>query len=113
MTEADSDDTPPAGEGKDVADLRIETKRVLFEVQLTLESVAAGLESIARLPEAKPIVEQLGVLQKLTSQARRGDRGLRRHIAERAGELISPPNWRRRSVASFRKGATQWVRWIR
>jgi hypothetical protein len=42
---------------------------VLFELQLTLESGAAGLESIARLPEAKPIVEQVGVLQKLTSQA--------------------------------------------
>jgi hypothetical protein len=66
---ADEDNTPPAGEGKAENDLRIETKRVLFEVQLTLESVSAGLESIARLPEAKPIVEQLGVLQKLTSQA--------------------------------------------
>jgi hypothetical protein len=66
---ADENHTPPTGEGKADSHLRIETKRVLFEVQLTLESVAAGLESIARLPEAKPIVEQLGVLQKLTSQA--------------------------------------------
>jgi hypothetical protein len=67
MTEADSDHTPPAGEGKDVADLCIETKRVLFEVQLTLESVSAGLETIARLKEAQPVFEQIGVLQKLTS----------------------------------------------
>jgi hypothetical protein len=27
------------------------------------------LESIARLPEAQPVFEQIGVLQKLTSQA--------------------------------------------
>jgi hypothetical protein len=66
---ADENHTPPAGEGKAENDLRIEIKRVLFEVQLTVESVAAGLESIARLPEAQPVFEQISVLQKLTSQA--------------------------------------------
>ena len=66
---ATDDNTPPAAEGKADSDLRIETKRVLFEVQLSLESVAAGLETIARFPEAQPVFEQLSVLQKLTSQA--------------------------------------------
>jgi hypothetical protein len=66
---ADSEDTPPAGEGQPDSDLRIETKRVLFEVQVTLESVAAGLETIARLPEGQPVFEQINVLQKLTGQA--------------------------------------------
>ena len=60
---ADENNTPPAGEGKADSDLCIETKRVLFEVQLTLESVAAGLETIARLPEAQPVFEQISVLQ--------------------------------------------------
>jgi len=66
---ADEKNTPPAGEGKADSDLRIETKRVLFEVQLTLESVSAGLETIARLPEAQPVFEQISFLQKMTSQA--------------------------------------------
>jgi hypothetical protein len=66
---ATDENTPPAGEGKADSDLRIETKRVLFEVQVTLESVAAGLETIARFPEAHPVVAQLGVLQKLIGQA--------------------------------------------
>jgi hypothetical protein len=66
---ADEKNTPPAGEGKADSYLRIETKRVLFEVQLTLESVAAGLETIARFPEAHPVVAQLSVLQKLIGQA--------------------------------------------
>jgi hypothetical protein len=65
---ATDDNTPPASEAKANFDLRIETKRVFFEVQLTLESVAAGLETIARLPEAQPVFEQLSVLQKMTSQ---------------------------------------------
>jgi hypothetical protein len=66
---AENENTPPAGEGNGDSDLRIETKRVLFEVQVTLDSVAAGLETIARLPEAQPVFEQIGVLQKMTSQA--------------------------------------------
>jgi hypothetical protein len=66
---ATDDNTPPAGEGQPDSDLRIETKRVLFEVQLTLESVSAGLETIARVPEAQPVFEQIGVLQKMTGQA--------------------------------------------
>jgi hypothetical protein len=66
---ADEKNTPPAGVGKADSHLRIETKRVLFEVQVTLESVAAGLETIARFPEAHPVVAQLSVLQKLIGQA--------------------------------------------
>ena len=66
---ATDDNTPPAGEGKADNDLRIETKRVLFETQMIIESVAAGLETIARLPEAQPVFEQIGVLQKMTSRA--------------------------------------------
>jgi hypothetical protein len=66
---ANSEDTPPVGEGNGDSDLRIETKRVLFEVQVTLESVAAGLETIARIPDAHPVIAQLSVLQKLINQA--------------------------------------------
>jgi hypothetical protein len=44
-------------------------RRVLFEVKILLESVSAGLETIARSPEAQPVFERISVLQKLISQA--------------------------------------------
>lgn len=62
---ADENNTPPTGEGN----LRIEGRRLVFEMRVVLESVSHGLEALQALPEAVLIKEQLGVLRKLTMQA--------------------------------------------
>jgi hypothetical protein len=49
--------------------LRIEGRRLLFEVRIIMESVAQGLENLQARPEALFIREELGVLRKLTTQA--------------------------------------------
>ena len=66
---ADENNTPPSGEGKGDSDIRIEARRLVFEVRVVLESVAHGLESLISRPEAIFLKEELGVLRKLTTQA--------------------------------------------
>ena len=63
---ADSEDTLPTGEGNHI---RIEARRLIFEVRIIMESVAQGLEALQALPEAVLVKEQLGVLRKLAAQA--------------------------------------------
>ncbi len=63
---ATDDNTPPSG-GSNY--LRIDARRLVFEVGIILDSVGAGLENLGGLPEAKPIVEQIGFLRKLVDQA--------------------------------------------
>jgi hypothetical protein len=66
---AGNDDNGPGGPDKltdgeraltEVA-VSIETKRVLAEIKVILECVAAGLEAIARAPEAVLIKSQLDI----------------------------------------------------
>ena len=63
---ADSQDNPPNGEGNHI---RIEGRRLVFEVRIVLESVSHGLEALISRPEALFLKEELGVLRKLTTQA--------------------------------------------
>ena len=63
---AEDENTPANGEGNHI---RIEARRLIFEVRIIMESVAQGLEALQTLPEAVLLKEQLGVLRKLTSQA--------------------------------------------
>jgi hypothetical protein len=58
---AENENTPPADEGN----IRIEARRLIFEVRIIMESVAQGLEALRALPEAVLVKEQLGVLRKL------------------------------------------------
>lgn len=62
---AENKNTPPAGEGN----IRIEARRLIFEVRIVLESVAHGLEALQARPEAILLKEEMGVLRKLTAQA--------------------------------------------
>ena len=63
---AENENTPPNGEGNHI---RIEARRLVFEVRIVLESVGHGLEALISLPEALFLKEELGVLRKLTTQA--------------------------------------------
>ena len=78
---ADENTTPPDGEGNHI---RIEARRIVFEVRIIMESVAQGLEALQALPEAILIKEQLGVLRKLTSQAA--------EALEAFGDLMNAPS---------------------
>ena len=49
--------------------LHIEIKRVLAELTVILESVAAGLESLQKLPEAVLLRNQLEMLRGLVTRA--------------------------------------------
>ena len=62
---ADNENTPPAGE----SNIRIEARRLIFEVRILLESVALGLEALQARPEAILVKVELGLLRKLTTQA--------------------------------------------
>jgi hypothetical protein len=64
---AENDDSGPVGPNQ--SDLRIETNRVLAEVIVTLESVAAGLESLQKLPESVLLRNQLEMLRGLVARA--------------------------------------------
>ena len=63
---AEDENTPANGEGNHI---RIEARRLVFEVRVVLESVAHGLEALAARPEALFLKEELGVLRKLAAQA--------------------------------------------
>ena len=78
---AENENTPPDGEGNHI---RIEGRRLIFEVRIIMESVAQGLEALQALPEAILIKEQLGVLRKLTTQAA--------EALETFSEVISSPS---------------------
>ncbi len=62
---AENENTPPNGEGN----MRVEITTLIHEIQILFESVVAALESFKVLPEAKDLTEQLGIIQKLASQA--------------------------------------------
>ncbi len=62
---AENENTPPNGEGN----MRVEIVTLIYEIQILFETVVMALESLKVLPEAKSIAEQLGVIQKLASQA--------------------------------------------
>ncbi|MGF1620486.1 MAG: hypothetical protein ACFCUR_07725 [Rhodomicrobiaceae bacterium] len=62
---AENENTPPDGEGN----MRVEITTLIYEIQILFESLVAALESLKALPEAKLLAEQLGVIQKLASQA--------------------------------------------
>jgi hypothetical protein len=62
---AENDITPPDGEGN----MRVEITTLIYEIQILFESVVMALESLKVLPEAKHLAEQLGIIQKLASQA--------------------------------------------
>jgi hypothetical protein len=62
---AENENTPPDGEGN----MRVEITTLIYEIQILFESVVAAIESLEALPEARLIREQLGVIQKLASQA--------------------------------------------
>jgi hypothetical protein len=70
---ADSENSPPAGEDKDslaeIKHLQIEARRVAAEWIVMLESIAAGLERLARLPEAVLLRNQLETLRGLVLKA--------------------------------------------
>jgi hypothetical protein len=60
---ADKEDNPPP------ADIKIEARRVVAEIIVILESVAAGLEAVKRQAAAKPIEGQLDLLRGLLTRA--------------------------------------------
>ena len=62
---AANENTPPDGEDNHI---RVEGRRLIFEVRIILESVAAGLEALQARPEALFIKEELRVLHTLTMQ---------------------------------------------
>ena len=62
---AENENTPPADEGN----IRIEGRRLVFEVRIVLESVGHGLEALISRPEALFLREELSVLRRLTTQA--------------------------------------------
>lgn len=61
----DNQDSGGAGD----RNIRIDARRLIFEVRIVLDSVAAGLEALAGRPEAALVKEELGVLGKLVVQA--------------------------------------------
>ena len=63
---ADENNTPPAGEGNHI---RIDARRLIFEVRILLESVAQGLEALMPRPDAILIKDELGILAKFIAQA--------------------------------------------
>jgi hypothetical protein len=81
---ADENNTPPTGEGN----LRIEGRRLVFEMRVILESVSHGLEALQARPEAVLIKEQLGVLRKLTHAGGRGAGDFQRDYQPAPGRLI-------------------------
>lgn len=64
---AEDENTPPQGEGKD--ELRIEARRVTAETIVILESVAACLEAVQKLPEAILLRNQLETIRELVIKA--------------------------------------------
>ena len=52
-----------------IDNIRIEGKRLVFEVRVVMESVAQGLEALAARPDALFMKEELNVLSKLLGQA--------------------------------------------
>jgi hypothetical protein len=65
---ADSESTPPQGKGKD-DHFRIEARRVAAELQVILDSVSAGLEAIAKMPEAMLLKGQMETVKGLIQRA--------------------------------------------
>jgi hypothetical protein len=63
---ADENNTPPAGEGNHI---RIDARRLIFEVCILLERVAQGLEALMPRPEAVLLKDELGILANFIAQA--------------------------------------------
>jgi hypothetical protein len=98
---ADEKNTPPAGDGNDIADLRAK----IFEMKILLESLSAGFEALANMPAATVIGGELTVLRALITQTVELYETLSKlwlqRLGEAPGKLALPPNWRRSGVASF------------
>ena len=62
---AENDNTPPEGEGN----TRVDIVTLICEIQILFEAVIAALDSIKNQSPADPVAEQLGVIQRLASQA--------------------------------------------
>jgi hypothetical protein len=60
---AEDEHTPPP------SDIKIEARRVVAEIIVILDSVAAGLETVKRQTAAKPIEAQLDLLRGLLTRA--------------------------------------------
>lgn len=65
---ADSENTLPAIVGND-NDLRSELRAAIFELGITLEAVAVGMEALLRAPVSAVVKEELGVLHSHLKQA--------------------------------------------
>jgi hypothetical protein len=63
---ADNENTPPNGEGNN---MRVDIATLIYEIRVLFETVVAALDSLKIQPAAKPVAEQLGIIQKLASQA--------------------------------------------
>ena len=62
---AEDENSPPNGEGNN---MRVDIVTLIYEIRVLFEAVVAALDSIKIQPAAKPIAEQLGVIQKLVAQ---------------------------------------------
>ena len=63
---AEDENSPPNGEGNN---MRVDIVTLIYEIRVLFETVVAALESTKIQPAAKPIADQLGVIQKLAAQA--------------------------------------------
>ncbi len=63
---ADNENTPPNGEGNN---MRVDIVTLIYEIRVLFETVVVALDGIKIQPAAKPVADQLGVIQKLASQA--------------------------------------------
>ena len=66
---ADAENSPPEGEGKSLLDVKAESKRAVFDLAILIDSLAHGLEALAKKPAAALVVEELGVLAKYVKDA--------------------------------------------
>jgi hypothetical protein len=63
---ADNENTPPNGEGNN---MRVDIATLIYEIRVLFETVVTALDSLKIQPAAKPVAEQLGIIQKLAFQA--------------------------------------------
>jgi hypothetical protein len=63
---ADNENTPPNSEGNN---MRVDIATLIYEIRVLFETVVAALDSLKIQPAAKPVTEQLSIIQKLAFQA--------------------------------------------
>ena len=64
---AKNDNTPPPGGSK--SDVDVEAKRIVAETLIVVEAVLAGIETLERQPEARPLKDQIEILKDVTRRA--------------------------------------------